>query len=213
MGVALLVAVATAFVAAQPPAVPRAGETFDVRRYLVQLDLNVEAGTITGREQIEAVVQERTAAIVLDSGALTIDSVKSGGSAMPFRQAAQRLIVTLPVPARAGDQRRLDIAYHGAPRTGLTLLAKSAQAYTTFSTSQWMPAVNAPEDRATLDLEVSMPAGWRATGSGREVERKESDDREAEWRVEQIEIKSDIDQEQEVHDVEVIKEDWQRQQP
>jgi aminopeptidase N len=177
---ALLIVLAAALAAAQQPdAVPPAGGTFDVRHYTVTLDLAVAEGTITGTERIELTVDQPTSALVFDSGALTIDSVRalqvgtaSGGTALPFRQAAQRLIVTLPVPARAGDQRRLDIAYHGAPRTGLTLLAKRAQAYTTFSTSQWMPAVNAPEDRATLDLEVSMPAGWRAAGSGREVERR-----------------------------------------
>jgi aminopeptidase N len=83
--------------------------------------------------------------------------MRGGTRVLP--QAAQRLIVTLPAPARAGDQRRLDITYHGAPRTGLTLLAGGGQAIHTFSTSQWMPAVDAPADRATLDLEVSMPAG------------------------------------------------------
>src|SRR5688572_1178462 len=178
---ALLVVLAAGLAPAQQPdAVPPSGGTFDVRHYAVTLDLAVAEGTITGTARIELTADRPTSSLVFDSGALTIDSVRSGvradtagaDTALPFRQAAQRLIVTLPVPARAGDQRRLDIAYHGAPRTGLTLLAKRAQAYTTFSTSQWMPAVNAPADRATLDLEVSMPAGWRAAGSGREVERR-----------------------------------------
>jgi hypothetical protein len=32
-----------------------------------------------------------------------------------------------------------------------------------------MVAVDAPGDRATLDLHVAMPQGWRAAGSGRLV--------------------------------------------
>ena len=32
-----------------------------------------------------------------------------------------------------------------------------------------MVAVDAPDDRATLDLEVTMPAGWKAAGSGRQM--------------------------------------------
>jgi len=173
---ALLIVLAAALAPArQPDAVPPAGGTFDVRHYAVTLDLAVAEGTITGTERIELIVDQPTSSLVFDSGTLTIDSVRvgtaSGGPATSFRQAAQRLIVTLPVPARAGDQRRLDITYHGTPRTGLALLAGGGQAYTTFSTSHWMPAVDAPADRATLDLEVSMPAAWRAAGSGREVER------------------------------------------
>ena len=176
-GILVLIAgVAALARAQQPPEVPPGGTAFDVGHYAVTLELDVAAGGITGKERVELTVREATASLVFDSGALIVDSVRvgtaSGGTPLSFRQAAQRLIVTLPAPARAGERHALDIAYHGAPRTGLTLLAKSAQAYTTFSTSQWMPTVNAPEDRATLDLEVSMPAGWRAAGSGREVERR-----------------------------------------
>ena len=112
------------------------------------------------------------ATLVFDSGALVVDSIESGGAALPFVQRARRLIVTLPRPARAGDTRRLALAYHGSPRTGLTLLARSAQAYTAFSTSHWMVAVDAPGDRATLDLQVTMPQGWRAAGSGRLVDSR-----------------------------------------
>ena len=56
---------------------------------------------------------------------------------------------------------------------GLTLLAAGAQAYTAFSTSQWMVAVDSPAERAALDLEVTLPSAWKAAGSGREVSRVE----------------------------------------
>ena len=148
---------------------PPPGTSFDVTHYTVELDLDVDAGTIAGREQIDLTVRDTTASLVFDSGALVLDSITSSGAALAFVQRARRLIVTLPAPARAGDRRRLELAYHGAPRTGLTLLATNAQAYTAFSTSHWMVAVDAPADRATLELEVTLPAGWRAAGSGREV--------------------------------------------
>jgi len=177
-GLALLAAVVTAFLAAPQPPVPRAGGTFDVTRYLVELDLNLESGTITGREQIDAVVHDSAAELVLDSGGLVVDSVELDGTArVPFTQRTQRLFVTLPSPSPRDGRVRLGLTYHGAPRTGLTLLAGSAQAYTTFSTSQWMVAVDAPADRAALHLQVTMPAGWRAAASGREVSRRVVDGR------------------------------------
>ena len=173
-----LVAAAT-LVAAQPAAVIE-GTPIDVSRYTISLDLDVEHGAISGTELLELTMRAPGAAIVLNSGALVVDSVRqfgASGERVPFRQDAQRLIVTLPAPAREGDPQRLQIEYHGMPRTGLTLLAGNAQAYTTFSTSHWMPAVDAPADRAALNLEVSMPAGWRAAGSGLEVERRTRDGR------------------------------------
>jgi aminopeptidase N len=175
-----VIACAAALVAAQP-APPADGTPIDVSHYAVSLDLDVDHGNITGKERVEVTVRETGTALAFDSGALAIESVRiddaSGGATLPFTQSAQRLIVTLPTPARAGDRRRLDLAYHGTPRNGLTLLADRHQAYTTFSTSQWMVAVNAPAERATLDLDVSMPEGWRAAGSGREVGRRTRDGR------------------------------------
>ena len=169
---AFLVAVATALVAAQQAeVVPPAGESFDAGHYAVTLDLDVAAGGITGKERVELTVRQATASLVFDSGALIVDSVENagaGGGVLPFVQRARHLIVTLPSEAPAGERRALDITYHGAPRTGLTQLAARAQAYTAFSTSQWMVAVDAPSDRATLDLEVAVPAGWKAAGNGRQ---------------------------------------------
>jgi len=178
-GLLLLSAATAALVTAQAPSRVE-GTAIDVSHYTVALDLDVDRGTISGREFLELTMRAPDTAIVVNSGALVVDSVRTSGAnggRIPFRQDAQRLIVTLPAPAREGERQRLDITYHGTPRTGLTLLAGGGQAYTTFSTSHWMPAVDAPADCATLELEVSMPAGWRAAGSGREVERRTRDNR------------------------------------
>jgi aminopeptidase N len=166
----LLVAVAAALARAQAPAA--SGTAFDVAHYSVALALDVGTGSITGTERIALTVRGAETSLAFDSGALMVDSVQSG-SALPFVQRGRQLIVTLPAAARDGDRVSLDIRYHGAPRNGLTQLAAGAQAYTTFSTSQWMVAVDAPSDRATLDLEVALPAAWKAAGSGREISRRE----------------------------------------
>ena len=178
----VLIAAAAAIIAAQPPV---AGTPIDVSHYEVALDLDVDHGSITGKEQIELTIRAPGTALVFDSGALVVDSVRMDNGALSYAQDAQRLIVALPSAASEGAQRRLDITYHGAPRNGLTLLAERQQAYTTFSTSQWMVAVNAPWERAALDLGVSMPTGWRAAGSGREVEQRTRDGRTTyRWRLE-----------------------------
>jgi len=165
----VLVAAAAALVRAQAPPIPPSGDSFDVSQYAVELVLDVTAGTISGHERIELTIRDATRSLVFDSGALAVESVADGRGPLPFVQGARRLIVTLPAEAPAGEHRRIDVTYHGAPRNGLTLLADSAQAYTAFSTSQWMVAVDAPDDRATLDLEVTMPTGWKAAGSGRQM--------------------------------------------
>jgi aminopeptidase N len=166
---ALLVAGAAALVWARQPDTVPSGGTFDVTHYTVALDLGVDAGSVTGTERIELTVRDTTTPLVFDSGTLVVDAVRTAeaGDRLPFVQQSRRLIVTLPANARAGDRRRIEISYHGAPRNGLTLLP--TQAYTTFATSQWMVTVDAPSERATLDLEVAVPSGWKAAGSGRQL--------------------------------------------
>jgi aminopeptidase N len=170
-GLALVFALTFTATAARAQQPPIAGESFDIRHYAVELDLDVAAGAIAGRERIDLVTNAPATALVFDCGALTVDSVAVGGHTAPFTQTTRRLIVTLSgtVPARA--TRRVDVTYHGASSNGLAILASGRQAYTTFSTSQWMIAVDAPVDRATLDLDVGVPAGWSAGGSGREISR------------------------------------------
>src|SRR5215471_13158559 len=92
---------------AQEPSVA-SGESFDVRHYAVQLDLDVAAGAIAGREQIDLAMTSPGKALVFDCGALIVDAVAAGGRAVAFTQAARKLTLTLPDAARAGGTRRID---------------------------------------------------------------------------------------------------------
>ncbi len=90
--------------------------------------------------------------------------------------ADKKLHITLPRPARAGDTLTITIDYHGAPKFGLEFHPDRGEVYTIFSTSQWMPAIDAPGDRASLDLRVTLPAGLAAVGNGRLVSRTRTGD-------------------------------------
>jgi aminopeptidase N len=48
----------------------------------------------------------------------------------------------------------------------LRFVAERQQAYTIFSTSEWLVCVDAPDDKATFDLRLVLPSGLRAIGSG-----------------------------------------------
>jgi hypothetical protein len=80
------------------------------------------------------------------------------GASFDVRHYAVELTLDLEAGAMTGTER-IDLS-----------VREATQAYTTFATSHWMVAVDAPADRATLDVAVTMPPGWKAAGSGREVE-------------------------------------------
>ena len=157
-----------------------------VVHYDVRLGLDIGAGTISGTLELTARGRDAGSDVVmLDVGELTIDSVDAGGRKLPFTAAERRIELRLPERLVGGKTQRLSVAYRGQPRRGLRFVEERQQAYTVFSTSQWMPAVDAPGQKATLRLRLTTPRGLAAVASGERVgERPAPGGRvEHEWRL------------------------------
>jgi aminopeptidase N len=112
---------------------------------------------------------ENQSTIELDSGDLTIDAVKEGGTIVDFDVRDHRLTIRWPRPVKVNEAQQLEVEYHGAPRSGMQFFSERPQVYTVFSTSQWLVCVDAPDDRATLNLSVVLPAGLTMVASGKFV--------------------------------------------
>jgi aminopeptidase N len=165
---ALEIALATSSAAQSP-----ASRSFDVRHYAVEIEPNLAASTLRGTARIDIEFTDpANRLIVLDIGALVVDFVREAGHVRDFNQADRRLTVDLSPPGRRGQRRTtLEIGYHGAPKFGLQFVPEKTQIYTIFSTSQWMPCVDVPSDRATLDLAVTLPSDLDFVASGRGLSR------------------------------------------
>ena len=150
---------------------------FDVLHYSATIEPQIEARTLTGHVAIRVrVLGDGVTALEFDRGELIIDAVREGSVVSRFEQPSRRVRVYLAAPVENGQTRTVELDYHGAPRFGLQFAPERSQAYTIFSTSQWLVAVDAPDDRATLDLGVALPAELRAVGSGRLVDTRRRDD-------------------------------------
>jgi hypothetical protein len=143
---------------------------FDVTHYDARIEPNISDRTIKGTVVLDLVVTaQNQSSIELDSGDLTVDAVKEGRAPLDFATRGRQLTIRWPRPAQVNEARQLEIAYHGAPRFGMQFFAERAQVYTVFSTSQWLVCVDAPDDRATLNLSVVLPAGLTMVASGKLV--------------------------------------------
>lgn len=140
---------------------------FDVLHYAASIEPNIHAMTVAGRVSIRVQLLNRIDSLEFDRGELTIGSVREGSAMLRFEQLPRRVRVRLPRPVERGQTRTIDIEYRGTPRFGLQFAPERSQVYTIFSTSQWLVCIDAPDDRATLDLEVALPADLRAAASGR----------------------------------------------
>lgn len=140
----------------------------DVLHYAVALSPDLASGRIEGTVAIDwRATQAEVRQLAFDAGELQIIAVREKGQPLAFDKRDAVLHVELPGPARVDQRRRLLVSYHGAPRYGLEFHRDRGELYTIFSTSQWMVCVDAPHERATLDLRVTLPAGMVAAGTGK----------------------------------------------
>jgi aminopeptidase N len=186
LAVAYLLTAAAAHPARNAPGPAQPGDDppprrFHVSHYDVQLHPHLATKTITGTTVMTLSLDDGERNVVVNRGSLQIDAVREGPEPRPFEVAGTMLRVSLE-PGRPAA-RELTIDYHGAPSSGLVFVPERDQIYTLFSTSQWMPAIDEPDARATLRLRLTIPRGWTGTASGREVSRRSIGDmQQVEWR-------------------------------
>jgi aminopeptidase N len=167
--------------------------TPQVRHYEVRLTLDIAAQTLNGRvllhlqasgtDHAEAAARAAPGSALrwqLDAGAgLVIDAVRERDQALRFEKTGELLLIehaaavpaarstaTTPAPPPSAE-RVLEIEFHGTPKHGLRFLPHQQQVYTAFSTSQWMPCVDAPDQRATLAMRLELPQALKVVANGR----------------------------------------------
>jgi aminopeptidase N len=157
--------------------------SFDVLHYEARLDPDLSEKKLRGRVLISLVTSVAGLSdIGFDAGDLKIDAVRERGKPLSFEKIGEQLLVRLPAQPNAGAKHDVEIYYHGSPSFGLEFHPERSELYTIFSTSQWLVCVDAPEERATLDLSVALPTGFKAVGNGRLVSKTALDQEHALFR-------------------------------
>lgn len=146
--------------------------SFDVIHYDARIEPDMATKSVRGRLLIEFNSSvNNLAEIRLNAGALNIDSVRDGKSLLKFERKDSLLHINLTRPAKLKEKRRIEIDYHGVPKSGIRFFSEQNQIYTVFSTSQWMPCVDAPSDRATFRLNLITPKDLKTVGNGRFIKQ------------------------------------------
>jgi aminopeptidase N len=161
----------------QPALSETGGGSFDVLGYTAVIRPVIETQSVSGRVDIHVrFLSDHVTWIDLDRAELTIEEVRYQGKPLEFELLPRRLRVHLSTPGARNTSGDFVVTYHGMPRTGLQFVPERQQAYTIFSTSQWLVCVDAPEDKATLDLQLALPVGLRAIGPGALVSQQPGTD-------------------------------------
>ncbi len=157
----------------------------DIRHYRLDLAVDVEQRSINGRCTLEfSPLGEGIQHLGLDAVEMRIDSVvDERGRALQYDYDGARLTVRFPRRLAAGRRHTVTVAYGAHPRRGLYFIAPDElypdRPRQLWSQGQdedsrhWFPCHDFPNEKATSELIVTVPAGWTAVGNGRLVERSE----------------------------------------
>lgn len=117
--------------------------------------------------------------IVLDADQFKVEDVCGpDGKGLPFEMADGRLTTVLAASLAYGETIVLKIRYTlTAPKRGLRFIAETPDAPAQVATynwpeeaHRWFPCFDAPNDKATSELQITVPYGWKALSNGRLVE-------------------------------------------
>ncbi len=138
-------------------------QSIDILRYDAKIEPDISNKSVKGKVSVEfKSLADNLTEISLNAGALEIDKV----SEKSFQKKESLLIIMLAKPAKLEEKRTIEIEYHGAPTRGIRFFPEQNQVYTVFSTSQWMPCVDVPSDRAKFRLELILPKDLQVVGNG-----------------------------------------------
>ncbi len=180
----LLLLLAAAPAAAQAPGI-------DVLHYTFRLDLSDDSDEIAGEASVAVrFLRDGAAAFTLDlvgkaapgaARGMAVIAVAEGEAPVPFTHARNRLEIRLPTPARTGERRTYTVRYRGTPADGL-IISKNKHGQRTFfgdnwpdRARHWLPSVDHPSDKATVEWIVTAPGQYRVVGSGALVEETDLD--------------------------------------
>ena len=159
-------------------------QSIDVKHYRLQIQFTPNelstAGVVSGTVTITGETTGLVSAINVDAQPnLTIDSVMLDGTPNNFHQKNSRVIISFPAPMSAGKPFTTVIHYHGSSTGSGSLGAgllftrhgtDSTPVITTFSepfgAPLWWPCIDNPADKATAEIEATVPQGNQAASNG-----------------------------------------------
>ncbi len=146
----------------------------DVISYQLTIEPNIDERYIKGTVVIKFKIENNANAVSFKSGNLKVDKV-TGDNVLGFENRNGNLIINLS--ERGKKENELTIDYHGNPTYGLLFDLDLGQAFTVYSTNQWMICNVSPGDKALFHLNISIPANKACIASGELISQVRKNDK------------------------------------
>ncbi|OQP47556.1 peptidase M1 [Niastella yeongjuensis] len=155
------------------------GATIDVQHYTFSITLNDTSDLVKGNAAIEILFIKDAPAIALDlisennnHKGQTVLQVTEQGKPLHFTHINNQLTIQFAAPVKSGERRNIEIAYEGIPADGLVITQNKYGHRVFFADNwpnrahNWLPCVDHPADKASLDFIVIAPAHYQVIANG-----------------------------------------------
>lgn len=159
------------------------GAVIDIQHYGFNIQLNDKNDTIKGQAEISLQYLKDAGSIQInlvkqkaDGKGMLVSDITENGKSVSFQQNADD--VTIINQAKAGTRHNYIIAYSGIPADGLIISTNKFGHRTFFGDNwpdrahNWLPCVDEPADKATVDFMVTAPDHYQVVANGLKVDEK-----------------------------------------
>ncbi|GGM54430.1 peptidase [Micromonospora sonchi] len=168
------------------PYVPGSGNGgYDVAHYRLAVRYDPANDRLAGRAEVTATATHGLSRFNLDLAGLDVSSVAVNGVPAEYRHADGELVVTPGSGLATGSRFTVEVVYAGVPEAvtdgvlgggGFQHTEDGAIALgQPHSAATWFPVNDHPSDKATYDIEVTVPDGLAALSNGVPGERTSAD--------------------------------------
>jgi aminopeptidase N len=137
---------------------------------------------LTARDVVEARATTGLRRFSLDLDGLKVTSVSVDGEAAEYRRGRGKVKIAPARPIAKGEAFTVELRYQGTPRKVTDPDGSTEGWYRTedgavgvgepVGTAAWLACDNAPRDKASLDIQIAVPAGLKAVSNGRLLSRR-----------------------------------------
>lgn len=165
----------------------------DVQHYDIDLRYDHAAQTVEATVGLDVRMTEDRDEITLDAAGPVVEAVVVDGAAATFAADGVELRITPAAPLRAGDDHRIEVAYHFTGDSTIRTTGIEAGWFNTAGGSYvlnepdaartWLPSNDHPSDKATFDITIHVAPGVTGVANGALVEHTSTDEGETwHWR-------------------------------
>ncbi len=152
---------------------------YDIQHYKLALDVDIPAETLSANAEITLNILEPADSLILHFVGMEIAGIDEDATPRSYNRVDSSLIVSLDRTASQGEEITLTIGYHGKPTRasggfGRGLYIDSSQSddavtYTCnapWAAKYWFPCQDNPADKATMEMQVTVPEGYEVISNG-----------------------------------------------